>query len=289
MTLHFALFLFMAPVSLNGAPLQTPAADLSEAEALYNEGSTLYESADYNGAIAKFTQALDEAKSAGSEDFRVRGMLLYNIGRSHIKAYGIDKDLSHLRQARAIYKQFIKDADIEAMFEQFNPQEVADARKELRALEMRLEGLENAGKQKEHPSDPPPAPPIEDPVDWKKPRNTGVGLVAGGSAVLVGGVALLAVGSTLAPTAESDVAKLGDMNVPLDHPAWAEGDKYITQETKRGKTLMAVGGALTGVGLVGAGVGLAYLVKAKKLREGRVTPTVALTRSFAGIMVSGRF
>jgi tetratricopeptide (TPR) repeat protein len=260
---------------------------LSEAEALYNEGQVLYQSADYNGAIAKFTEALGEATDAGSKNFNVRGLLLYNIGKAHIKAYEIDRDLSHLRQARTIYKQFIKDADIEAMFAEFNPQDVADAQQELRALEMRLEGLENADKPER--GIPPAPPPIEAPVDWKKPRNTGIGLTIAGSAVLIGGVAILAAGSTLRPTAESDVAKLAGMGVPLDHPAWAEGDTYITQETKRGKTLMAVGGSLAGVGLIGAGVGIAYLVKAKKLREGRVTPTVALSPTFSGIVVSGRF
>jgi tetratricopeptide (TPR) repeat protein len=295
MTPHFALFIFMAPISLNGAPLQTPAmlqpaADLSEAEALYNEGQTRYESADYNGAIAKFTEALDEAKRAGSKEFHVRGLLLYNIGRAHIKAYEIDQDLGHLRQARSIYRQFIKEADVEAMFAEFNPQDVADARQELRALEIRLEGLENVTKTKTESDEPSPAPPpIEAPVDWKKPRNTGMGLTAAGSAVLVGGVAVLAFGSTLKPGAEGEVNKLADAGVPQDHPAWTEGDNYIESESKRGRTLMALGGALTGVGLIGAGVGIAYLVKAKKLREGRVSPTVALTPTFSGIVVSGRF
>jgi len=292
MTTHFALYLLLTPTMVaNGAPIQTPAmfqpaTDLSEAEALYNEGQVLYESADYNGAIAKFTEALGEAKNAGSQDFRVRGILLYNIGKAHIKAYEIDKDLSHLRQARSIYKQFIKDADIEAMFEQFNPEDVSDARKELRALELRLEGLESTEKPETLP--PPPAP-IEAPVDWKKPRNTGIGLTAVGSVALVGGVAVLAFGSTLAPGAESEVNKLANAGVPQDHPAWAEGDNYIESETKRGRTLMAVGGTLAGVGLVGAGVGIAYLVKAKKLKGGRVSPTVALMPTFSGIVVSGRF
>lgn len=291
MTPYFALYLTLTPaMSANGTPIQTPAlfqpaTDLSEAERLYEEGHILYESADYNGAIVKFTEALGEAKRAGSEDFRVRGLLLYNIGRAHVKAYEIDKDLSHLRQARTIYRQFIKDADVEAMFEQFNPQDVADARKELRVLETRLEALENTDK----PDGPPPPPEVAPSVDWKKPRNTGIGLVAGGSAVLVGGVAVLAFGSTLKPGAEAEVNKLADMGVPQDHPAWAEGDAYIASETKRGRTLMAVGAALTGVGLIGAGVGVAYLVKAKKLREGQVTPTVALSPDFAGIVLSGRF
>jgi len=292
MTTHFALYLFLAPVTATAAPIQTPslfqpATDLSEAERLYTEGQTLYESADYTGAIAKFTEALGEAKRVGSKDFHVRGLLLYNIGRAHIKAYEINKDLSHLRQAKTIYRQFIKDADVEAMFEQFNPQDVADARQELRALETRLEGLESATPTKR--STPPPPPPIKADVDWKKPRNTGIGLVAAGSAVLAGGVAVLAFGSTLKPGAEGEVNKLADAGVPQDHPAWAEGDSYIASETKRGKTLMAVGGSLAAVGLVGAGVGVSYLVKAKKLKEGRVSPTVALMPGFVGIVVSGRF
>jgi hypothetical protein len=293
---HLALLLVLtAPATATAATpsiqrpsLFQPQPDLSDAERLFREGQTKYDSADYEGAIESFTKALGEATAKGSKEFQVRGLLLYNIGKTHIRAYEIDHDLAHLRQARAIYKRFIKEADVEAMFEKFSGQDVADARTELRMLEMRIEGLESVDQ-------PVPPPPVADKMvqepalDWKKPRNIGIGLTASGSVALATGIGLLVYGSQFRPHAESQVAKLDGLGVPLDHPARLEGMEYTDAETSRGRTWMAVGGSVVAVGLVGAGVGVAHLVKSKKLKEGRVQPSVALSPGYTGIVLSGRF
>jgi hypothetical protein len=65
--------------------------------------------------------------------------------------------------------------------------------------------------------------------------------------------------------------------------------EYIDDETRRGRIYMAVGGSVAAVGAIGAGVGVAYLVKSKKLKEGRVQPSVALSPAYTGIVLRGRF
>lgn len=297
---QFALILTLLTPATAAAAIPTPSIqrpslfqpqpDLSEAERLFREGKTKYDSADYEGAITSFTQALGEATAKGSKEFQVRGLLLYNIGKAHIKAYDIDHDIEHLRQARAIYKRFIKEADVEAMFEKFSAQDVADARQELRMLEMRIGGLESEAKGIEPvPSTPPVVAPIVDQQEVTKARNLGIGLTVSGSAVIAAGVGVLVAGSQLAPSAETSVAKLDDLGVPADHPSRVEGETFIDAETRRGRTIMAVGGSLAAVGAVGIGMGIASLVKSKRLKEGRVQPSVALTPGYAGIVLRGRF
>jgi tetratricopeptide (TPR) repeat protein len=250
---------------------------------LFQEGQTLYEAADYNGAINKFTEALAAVKQAGSEDFQVRGLLLYNIGKTHIKAYDIDKDLSHLRQAQAIYRQFLQEAEMESMFDQFDPRDVAEAQKELENLEALLADLETV------PLESTPTPTRT--PDWKKPRNFGIGFLTSGSVLLLSGVGILGFGSSLGPNAEKEVSSLDGLGLPLDHPAWAEADSYVAQETQRGRTFMAVGGSLAAVGVLGVGVGIGYLVKSSRLKRahGAPQPSVALSPGFIGIQVSGKF
>ena len=299
---QFALLIaLLAPASASAAitgptvqrpSLFQPQPDLSDAERLFREGQTKYDSADYEGAIVLFTQALGEATAKGSQEFQVRGLLLYNIGKAHIRAYDIDHDIEHLRQARAIYKRFIKEADVEAMFEKFSAQDVSDARQELRMLEMRIGGLEKeAAGIKPVPTTPPviAAVPVVDQKAVTKARNRGIGFTASGSAVVLGAVGILVAGSQLRPSAETSVSKLDDLGVPLDHPSRAEGEEFINAETRRGRTIMAIGGSLAAVGVVGIGVGVASLIKSKRLKEGRVQPSVALTPGYAGIVLRGRF
>jgi hypothetical protein len=293
---HLALiFTLLAPAAsgTTAPPVQRPSMlqpqpDLSEAERLFKEGMIKYDSADYEGAIDSFTQALGEAESKGSQEFQVRGLLLYNIGKAHIHAYEIDHDIGHLRQARVIYKRFIKEADVEAMFEKFNPRDVTDAQQELRMLEARIKGLESVDKEP-LPSTPPVTMPVVDQKAVKKARNLGIGFTASGSAVVVAGVALVVGGSQLRSSAETSVSKLDDLGVPEDHASRTEGEEFIDAETRRGRIFMAVGGSVAAVGVVGIGVGVAALVKSKRLREGRVQPSVALTPGYAGIVLSGRF
>lgn len=273
--------------ALAGAPVEG-SPEMQEAQALYTEGTAMFDSADYNGAIEKFTKALGIVTAADGDD-HTRLTLLYNIASAHEKAHAIDKDVTHLRQALQLYERYRDFAqksgnigdelDVEA--------KIARLEKQLRAADQMRRNRETA-EPREVPPPPPPVQETEE-ADWKKPRDTGVGLVVGGSVATIGGVVLAVVGSGREAKAREQVDELADLGVPMDDPAWAEGDQFIADEKRKGNALMGVGATLAVVGAAGVGVGAYYLVKAKKMREGRVSTLPALAPGYAGVQITGRF
>lgn len=271
----------------------SPEAD-AEARTLYQEGTTLFEAADYEGAIEKFTDALNLVGDEDDEDRHTRLTLLFNIASAHEKQYAIDQDPKHLRQAKTLYVRYRdfakKHGDIG---------EELDVETRILRIENELEGLEEPDEKKV-PSgavqDPPRTGPQSgvdaSPADTeqrRKTRNTGTALVVAGSLATVGGVVLSVVGSRLEPRARDQVMQLADMGVPMDHEAWAQGDDFIAQERAKGRALIGAGVAVSVVGVVGVGVGSYFLVKSKKLREHEVSITPTWGSGTAGIQIGGRF
>lgn len=262
-----------------------------EAEVLFRDGTVKYESADYDGAIESFTSALG-IMTANHGDEATRLTLLYNIAMAHEKQFMIDQDVTHLRQAKTLYERYLEFAqktgnlgdelDIESKLAHLNTQ-----------LKIHSEIQENKTKAEGPPPLPPPVTDVgtdsgPDP-DWKKPRNLGIGLVASGGAITIGGVVLAVLGSQFEGKAQTQVDSLADQGIPMDHPAWAEGEEFVASEKRRGTIFMGVGSSVAVVGAVGVGMGTYYLVKSKRLREGRVTAMPALSPGFAGVQISGKF
>ncbi len=85
------------------APAEDPA--LVESRELYDEGKAKFDTFDYNGAVDLWTKAY--AKLPESEA-GVRNAMVYNIATAQEKAYELDKDVQHLRQAVLLLEQYIK-------------------------------------------------------------------------------------------------------------------------------------------------------------------------------------
>jgi tetratricopeptide (TPR) repeat protein len=251
------------------------------AQALYAEGTTLYDSANYAGAIDKFTEALALVKNTGEQDERSRLVLLWNIASAHEKAYEIDNDTTHLRQALLLYRRYQGFAERTG-----DKSEQQDAAQRITSLEKAMAELEAPAEKT--PKDSAPPVTVQDDGAWKRPHRIGIGLLVPGVAAVVGGVTVLALGSTYEGRARDKVAKLGDLGVPPDDPAWAEGEAFIAQERRKGKTMMALGGSLVGAGAVLAGVGTFFIVKAKRTRS-RVLASPSVSTTYLGISISGRF
>jgi hypothetical protein len=103
--------LLMATLAL--APIRAFAQapeDGTTVEQLYGEGRDFYETADYDGAIAKWTKAYsmvgDSPKSS-----EIRANLLYNLASAHEEAYRIDGDVTHLTKARVLLERFAQNID----------------------------------------------------------------------------------------------------------------------------------------------------------------------------------
>src|SRR5690606_24267261 len=146
--LLLASWLALASVGSASAAEQ-PAADLSQAKRLFDEGLARYETADYEGAIEVFTLALSELHGQGVDDFAIRGLLRFNIGRAHVRAYAIDHDVAHLRQAQAILRRLLEEARLPEFVGALDEQTIADAEQQLQEIDVLLN---DAGSE---PSDRP--------------------------------------------------------------------------------------------------------------------------------------
>lgn len=249
---------------------------LEKAEHLYREGSSLYEAADYTGAIQKFTAALTLASAVNAN--AIKRSLLWNIAISHERAFAVDGDERHLRQAQILYRQYVGllASDEEA------------ARAEATVNLTRVHGLLERASQ----SPPPPAPDptsrepevAQTPHASKRHLKVGVGLLAPGLTTMVTGAVLVGVGAPYEDNAKEQVDMLADLGIPRDDPAWGQGAEFVAQERRKGRVLMAVGGSLLGAGTVLVSVGTYYMVKSKRVKL-RAVPTT----SYFGISIQGRF
>jgi hypothetical protein len=293
-----SLWLVLAPPGSDEAPAAEPPAepeaDLSEARRLFDEGTARYDAADFAGAIETFTLALSELRKQGVSDFRIRGLLLFNIGRTHMRAYGIDEEVEHLRQAKTIFTSFIDEAERHP--EEVDAADIDEARNQLVEIDRLLADAKSVpeGKPKRERKPKQPRDRPEPKGDPQKLRASGIGLLAGGGALLVGGVGMLAWGAGYVPAAEAKVAGLDALGLPPDSPAFAEGEAFIDAERRKGTTWMAVGGVSVALGVVGVGIGIRQLVTAKRIKQNNRaltawTPTAAFGRDGVWFGVSGRF
>lgn len=265
-----ASLLSLAPAE--GSARET--ADLTQARRLFDEGIARY---DYEGAIEVFTLALGEVRGQGVDDFTVRGLLLFNIGRAHMRAHEIDKDVEHLRQAQAIFERFVEEA--EAYPDEIDEADVNEARAQLDELERMLAAAERPDPE----ADPTPAQRDQPSADATKLRARGIGLTVAGAALLGGGVGMLVWGTGYGPAAEAKVAELDTLGLPADSPAYADADTFIAEERRKGAAWMAAGG-------VTAAIGVQQLVKAKKVTgERSLGASASFTRESVWFGVSGRF
>lgn len=298
MLVSFAsLWIALAPPETAAAPeAEQPAeADLSEAERLFDEGIARYDAADFAGAIEVFTLALSELRSQGVSDFRIRGLLLFNIGRAHMRAYGIDDEIEHLRQAKSIFTSFVDEADEHR--DEVEAGDIEEAKAQLVEIEAMLAATgEPAPEDKKPTREPKPKRDRPEPKgDPKKLRAMGIGLTAGGVALLGGGVGMMAWGAGFGAAAEREVAGLDDLGLPADSPAFADGDAFIAAERRKGAAWLGVGGFAIGAGVGVLSFGIRQLITAKRIEQRSASkstaliPTAGFAREGAWFGVAGRF
>ena len=100
-----ALLAGAVPASAWAAPESEPSAAPSEAdpEGIFRRGQAKYETADYNGAIELWTEAYALVDST-PENASIKALLIYNLAQAHSKAYEIDGDPIHLKQAQQLLR-----------------------------------------------------------------------------------------------------------------------------------------------------------------------------------------
>ncbi len=274
-----------APASAHAFGPEAEATD--EAKALYEEGLARFETHDYNGAVDKWTLAYSKLPPEASGQ---RNAMVYNIATAQEKAYDLDKDIQHLRQAALLLESYV--ANYKDMFKK-TPEtkaEVDKANARIQSLRERIAAAERGEAAAPPPTAPTPVggttlgPNGSDGIQWntghappvdkeKLSHNRmlatqaqkGDQMVIAGYAVgsvgllfLLGGAAAAGVGSST----ETDGATFSGIGMLVF-----------------GAAGVATGGALLGIGFK----------KKKAAQRGELVLAPAAGRGFAGVGLSGRF
>ena len=235
------------------APTQTgPAGESAadpqaEGQRLFDEASAAYNLGRFADAIAKFEAAYGLLKAPS---------LLYNLGQAHAKAYELDQELAHLRQARLLFTNFIK-------IREGAGESTGDAKERISALEAEIAAKERAAAEVARPVEvarplaaaPEPAPPRRRPPGPL--TYAGAGLLAGG---LLAGAGLAVTGFVSRARLVEQAAAEGSL-VRLPE---LRADEYAAHQNQA--SAMAYAGIGVGAALVVTG---AVLMIVDHRRRGR--------------------
>ncbi len=265
---------------------------MAEAEALYKQGRASFETANYLDAIDQWTQAYALVEDV-PENASTKAALIYNIASAQEKAYSIDTDITHLRQAVVLMETYAQ--SVPALYGE-GPQGDAEASRvqaRLAELRARIEEVrsdapvptptDSADRSSDPSADPSPdsapeplPPPPAEPDPKAKPFIIAGAVTAG---LGVAGLGMMAAGLAMG-SAANDVdprAEIIDRRAQFDRG-------------RTGNTLAIAGGAVGGGLLV---VGAVLLGMGLEKRSGgamAVTPVVPVGRgSTAGVRLVGRF
>jgi tetratricopeptide (TPR) repeat protein len=279
------------------ATLTAPAGESSnsEAEAMFRRGQAKYETADYNGAIDLWTEAYAVVEST-PETASIKALLLYNLAQAHVKAYELDEDDIHLKQALQLLQSFRNNLSLLYEDKAQLDEETKKVDERLAELEAMLAAANPPPEDKPPPSDEPPPPELgpepEPVIDAPGDARPGKPLIIAGGVLLglgVGSGVVAIVGGVLSSGA-NDISDLDPTDLA------AREQRFGTGRT---------GNVLAIVGSVGAGLLLPIggaLIGVGAKRNGKAKPGTALLQrsrlgaSFggawgngAGLTISGRF
>ncbi len=260
-----------------------PEDDLARAQELFAEGSALYETADYAGAIDAWTQAYALVPAVpGNADIRTK--LIYDIAAAQEKAFEIDRRRDHLEQARVLFATYLENIDSLGLAMVDLERERGAAQSRLDQLVARLEQFDKEEERRLR----------EERAASRRRASPGVPMIALGSVAVtvgVGGTALLTAGAVIGAQA-NDIS-----GVPVSD---LEARQAQFERGRMGNTMLIAGAA---VGTLGIGAGVALLVIGVRRRdaaraqknaraEGRrqeVMVAPAFGGRDVGLVLSGRF
>jgi hypothetical protein len=277
------------PTPESASPSSDPDSDpaLAQAQALYADGLTDYETLDYDLAIEKWKEALGRLREARPQSpeqesmvAAARNAIVYNIASAQEKAYAQDKDVARLKKARGLLERYVEeyvaaggnDAD-----------ELSRARARIDELGARIDDDEAQAAARERRTTTTPTD-----GGTTSRSHAGRGLTIGGSLALVAGIGLVAggvsAGVLMTQGAEDQIPK-------LDQLADEDARREQLDRGHRGDIITiacaASGGALAlaGIGMIAAGA-----VKSKKAKTASQRAAVPMFGpGFAGLLLRTRF
>jgi hypothetical protein len=264
-------------VETDEAPGDDP---VEQAQKLFDEGATKFETADYIGAIELWTEAFGLVPNA-PENAPVKAKLIANIAAAQERAYLVDKEVSHLNQAKILIERYRGTLDDIYLDELEREKELAWVNERLTKIDAELkvvaerEAAKQAAEQAaaEQAEQPPPRPP-------------GRGLVIGGSVLAGVGAAGLGVmvGGMVIGRRNDDISDLPSTDLVTRADRFRMG--------RLGNALAVAGGVGGGV-LLGVGVALLVVGLKKNRAAGQDTAKLTVVPTFdatqVGVGLLGRF
>src|SRR5690606_24326514 len=124
-----------------------------------------YETADYSGAIELWTEAYALVDPT-PENASIKALLIYNLAQAHIKAYELDDDPIHLKQAQQLLDSFKANLDMLYDDQAQLDEERAKVDERLAEIAEKIAARERAEPEPE----PEPPPPVVQPSDTPSDR-----------------------------------------------------------------------------------------------------------------------
>jgi len=251
--------------------------DLSEVRDLYEQGKAKFDTFDYAGAVEVWTRVYAKLGDSPREQ-QIRNDVVYNIAMAQEKAFDLDHDVAHLRQATQLLRKYVEDYKTLHQATPQGRQEVERVEARIAELDQKIAGSSGTPDTTPDPAiepiPPPPPPPqnkqamVKDLLrnDPEIHRQYSAGrnmIVAGAVSVAIGGVLLISLVSLSSQY----------------HSGWRT--PYIA--------VGSIGGALAVTGAVLIGIGVPTKNKAVRAARARVGAAPVFSRQFAGAAMTYRF
>ena len=268
-------------VASAAATLESPEEAFARAGELLGKGQEKYDTADYVGAVELWSEAY-AALPDTPEAAQYRSVLVYQLASACREAYELESDQKYLKKAERLLEQYIESLGPDEEESRTTAQEALD---EVR-LKIKQEEAEAAARRSVIEADAKDARSDSPKTDDEEPGKQL--LIAGGVSLGVGAVLLAVMGVGLGQGSSADqegddfIANGGDPADPMVGDLIDKGTRANTMALATGIT----GGVLlvTGIGLIAADA-----VRRKKSRESTARVLPAVSPSFAGLSISGRF
>lgn len=229
------------------AALEEPATpDLTEVRDLYEQGKAKFETFDYKGAVDLWTRVYSKLGDSSTER-QIRNDVIYNIAMAQERAFELNEDVTHLRQAVALLRKYVD--EYKTLY-----QATPEGRKEVAGVEARIAELELRIEQSDSGA---PVAPSDASTTSDSPDES--------------------IAVPLTPAAPQPVPKSVQVRNLLRH------DPEISRQYRSGKSMAVAGGVLLGVG----GILFISAVSLNGLLEGTWTPARIGVTASGGALVAG--